>query len=249
MTHMLKDKVILITGASRGIGRATALLAAENHATVIINYNESENEATDLVDEITEKGYKATMVKADVSVEGEVKEMFDLIKKQYNKLDILVNNAGIMQNNLLMMTSTESFEHMIDVNLKGTFLCTRYASNIMRKQRSGKIINLSSIIGLNGNAGQTAYSASKAGVVGFTKSAAKELGRYGVTVNAIAPGFIETDLTRDVKEEIREKLIANIALGRSGRPEDVAKVVLFLSSELGNYVSGQVISVDGCQVI
>ncbi|MGM0770361.1 MAG: 3-oxoacyl-ACP reductase family protein [Halobacteriota archaeon] len=246
---MLKDKVILITGASRGIGRATALMAAENRANVIINYNESEDKAIGLADEIAEKGNHAKLIKADVSDENEVKSMFDLIKKQYNKLDILVNNAGIMQNYLLMMTSTESFEHIIDVNLKGTFLCTRYASNIMRKQRSGKVINLSSIIGLNGNAGQTAYSASKAGVAGFTKSAAKELGRYGITVNAIAPGFIETDLTRDVKEEVRQKLIENIALGRSGRPEDIAKVILFLSSELGNYVSGQVISVDGCQVI
>ncbi|WP_440951613.1 3-oxoacyl-ACP reductase family protein [Methanococcoides sp. FTZ1] len=246
---MLKDKVILITGASRGIGRATALMAAENHATVIINYNESEDEATELVDKITEKGYKASIIKADVSVESEVKEMFDLIKKQYTGLDILVNNAGIIQNNLLMMTSTESFEHIIDVNLKGTFLCSRYASNMMRKQRTGKIINLSSIIGLNGNTGQSAYSASKAGVIGFTKSAAKELGRYGITVNAIAPGFIETDLTRDLKDEVRQKMIENIALGRSGIPEDVAKVVLFLSSELGDYISGQVISVDGCQVI
>jgi 3-oxoacyl-[acyl-carrier protein] reductase len=248
-TFMLKDKVILVTGAGRGIGKAIALLAAENHAHVIINYNKSEDEASELADTITGKGLHAIMIKADVSAENEVKEMFDLIKERYSRLDILVNNAGIMQNNLLMMTSSESFNHTIDVNLKGTFLCSRYASNMMRKQRSGKIINLSSIIGLNGNAGQTAYSASKAGVIGFTKSAAKELGRYGITVNAIAPGFIETDLTRDVKEEIREKLIANIALGRSGEPKDVAKVVLFLSSDLGNYVSGQVISVDGCQVI
>lgn len=246
---MLKDKVILITGASRGIGRATALMAAENHANVIINYNESEDKATELADEIAKKGKHSKLIKADVSDENEVKAMFDQIKDQYNKLDILVNNAGIMKNNLLTMTSTESFEHIIDINLKGTFLCTRYASNIMRKQRSGKIINLSSIIGLNGNAGQTAYSSSKAGVIGLTKSAAKELGRYGITVNAIAPGFIETDLTGDVKQEIRQKLIDNIALGRSGSPEDVAKVVLFLSSELGDYVSGQVISVDGCQVI
>ncbi|WP_445475248.1 3-oxoacyl-ACP reductase family protein [Methanococcoides methylutens] len=246
---MLKDKVVLITGASRGIGRATALLAAENHAQVIINYKENEKKAAELVDNITEKGLQATMIKADVSVENEVKEMFDLIKERYSKLDILVNNAGILKSNLLMMTSTELFNTTIDVNLKGTFLCSRYASNMMRKQGSGKIINLSSVIGLNGNAGQTVYSASKAGVIGFTKSAAKELGRYGITVNAIAPGFIETDLTRDIKEEVREKIISNIALGRSGNPEDVAKVVLFLSSGLGDYISGQVISVDGCQVI
>ncbi len=246
---MLKDKVVLITGASRGIGRATALLAAENHAQVIINYHKSEDKAAELVDIINEKGLHATMIKADVSVENEVKDMFESIKKQYFKIDILVNNAGIMKNNYLMMTSTELFDNIIDVNLKGTFLCSRYASNIMRKQKSGRIINVSSIIGLNGNAGQTAYSTSKAGVIGFTKSAAKELGRYGITVNAIAPGFIETDLTKDVKEEIKEKIISDIALGRSGKPEDVAKVILFLSSELGDYVSGQIIGVDGCQII
>ncbi|MCD4845736.1 MAG: 3-oxoacyl-ACP reductase FabG [Methanosarcinales archaeon] len=246
---MLTGKVVLVTGASRGIGSATALLAAENHAHVIINYNRSEDKAVELVDLIRRKGLNASMIKADISSEDDIKAMFRSIKEKHSRLDVLVNNAGIMQNNLLMLTNMELFDRTIAVNLKGTFLCTRYASNMMRKQRSGRIINLSSTIGLNGNAGQTVYSASKAAVVGFTRSAAKELGRYGITVNAIAPGLIKTDLIKDIKPEIREKMLSNIALERIGTPEDVAKVVLFLSSDLGSYVSGEVIVVDGCQMM
>ncbi len=246
---MLTDKVVLVTGASRGIGRATALVAAENHAHVIINYNKSEDRAAELVDLIRGKGLNASMIKADVSSEDDVRAMFESIKEDHSRLDVLINNAGIMQNNLLMLTNMELFDRTIGVNLKGTFLCTRYASNMMRKQGSGRIINLSSTIGLNGNAGQTVYSASKAAVVGFTRSAAKELGRYGITVNAIAPGFIETDLIKEIKSDIREKMMSNIALGRIGTPEDVAKVILFLSSDLGGYVSGEVIVVDGCQMM
>jgi 3-oxoacyl-[acyl-carrier protein] reductase len=161
----------------------------------------------------------------------------------------VVNNAGLMRNSLLALTSTELFDHTIDVNLKGTFLCTRHASNMMRKQRSGRIINISSIVGLQGYEGQTVYSASKAAVIGFTRSAAKELGRYGITVNAIAPGLIETDLIKDMKPDVKDKMLSNISLGRIGTPEDIAKVVLFLSSDLANYVSGAVIAVDGCQTI
>ncbi len=246
---MLKGKVVLVTGAGRGIGRAAALLAAENHAHVIINYNRSEEKAAELADLIRGKGLRASLLRADVSSEDEVRVMFRTIREEHSGLDVLVNNAGIMQNNLLMLSNTELFDRTIATNLKGTFLCTRYASNLMKKQGSGRIINLSSTIGLYGNAGQTVYSASKAAVVGFTKSAAKELGRYGITVNAIAPGFIETDLIKDLNPAIREKIISNIALGRAGTPEDVAKVVLFLSSELGEYVSGEVIVVDGCQMM
>lgn len=252
MSHgrkMLTDKVVLVTGASRGIGRATALIAAENNAHVIINYNKSEERAAELMDLIRRKGLNASMIKADVSSEDDVKAMFESIKEEHSKLDVLINNAGIMRNNLLMLTNMEMFDRTIGINLKGTFLCTRYASNIMRKQGSGRIINLSSTIGLKGNAGQTVYSASKAAVVGFTRSAAKELGRYGITVNAIAPGLIETNLIKDIKTDIREKMMSNIALGRIGTPEDVAKVILFLSSDLGSYVSGEVIVVDGCQMM
>ena len=193
---MLDGKVVLVTGASRGIGKAIALLAAENHAHVIVNYNKNGKSAAELVDLIHEKGLSASMIKADVSSEDEVKDMFSSIKEKHSKIDVLVNNAGIMQNGLLALTGTELFDHTIDVNLKGTFLCTRYATNIMRKQRSGRIVNISSIVGLQGSEGQTAYSASKAAVIGFTRSAAKELGRYGITVNAVAPGLIETDLDR-----------------------------------------------------
>lgn len=246
---MLDGKVVLVTGASRGIGKAIALLAAENHAQVIINYNNNESSAAELVDLIHEKGLSAYMIKADVSSEDEVRDMFSSIKEKYSRLDVLVNNAGIMRNSLLALTGTDLFDHTIDVNLKGTFLCTRYASNMMRKQRSGRIINISSIVGTQGNEGQTIYAASKAAVVGFTRSAAKELGRYGITVNAVAPGLIETDLIKDLKSDIRDKMISHISLGRIGTPEDIAKVVLFLSSELANYVSGSVIAVDGCQTI
>ncbi|MFA0823300.1 MAG: 3-oxoacyl-ACP reductase family protein [Methanomethylovorans sp.] len=246
---MLDGKVVLVTGASRGIGKAIALLAAENHAHVIVNYNKNEKGAAELVDMIHGKGFSASMIKADVSSEDEVKDMFSSIKEKYSRIDVLVNNAGLMRNSLLALTSTELFDHTIDVNLKGTFLCTRYASNMMRKQRAGRIINISSIVGLQGYEGQAVYSASKAAVIGFTRSVAKELGRYGITVNAISPGLIETDLIKDIKPDIREKMLSNISLGRIGTPEDVAKVVLFLSSDLASYVSGSVIAVDGCQTI
>ncbi|WP_321420032.1 3-oxoacyl-ACP reductase family protein [uncultured Methanomethylovorans sp.] len=246
---MLGGKVVLVTGASRGIGKAIALLAAENHAHVIINYNKNEQGAAELVEIIHGKGFSASMIKANVSSEDEVKDMFSSVKENHSKIDVLVNNAGLMRNSLLALTSTELFDHTIDVNLKGTFLCTRYASNMMRKQRSGCIINISSIVGLQGYEGQAVYSASKAAVVGFTRSVAKELGRYGITVNTIAPGLIETDLIKDMKPDIREKMLSNISLGRIGTPEDIAKVVLFLSSDLASYVSGSVIAVDGCQTI
>jgi len=246
---MLSGKVVLVTGASRGIGRASALLAAENHAHVIVNYNRSEDRAAELVDQLRAMGSHSSMIKADVSSEDDVRAMFKCIKEEHSRLDVLVNNAGIMKNSLLLLSNTELFDHIMGVNLKGMFLCTRYAANMMRKQRSGKIINLSSTAGLYGDAGQTVYSASKAAVVGFTRSAAKELGMYGITVNAIAPGLIETDLIKDLKAGVREKILSNIALGRIGTPEDVAKVVLFLSSDLGDYVSGEVIVVDGCHMM
>jgi 3-oxoacyl-[acyl-carrier protein] reductase len=246
---MLSGKVVLVTGASRGIGRAAALLAAENHAHVIINYNKSEDQASELTDQLLERGFHSSMIRADVSSEEDVKAMFKYIKEEHSRLDVLVNNAGVMKNSLLALSNTELFDQTMGVNLKGMFLCTRYAANMMRKQRYGRIINLSSTAGLNGDAGQTVYSASKAAVVGFTRSAAKELGMYGITVNAIAPGLIETDLIKDLKDDIRKKIVSNVALGRIGTPEDVAKVILFLSSDLGDYVSGEVIVVDGCQMM
>lgn len=246
---MLHDKVMLITGASRGIGRATALLAAENHARVVVNYNNSEEEADSLVDSLIMRGLDAIKIRADVSQEAEVKGMFKDIKNYFGRLDILVNNAGIMYNNLLMLTKVDELNRMYDINCKGTFLCTQQASKLMMRNNFGRIINISSIVGTHGNHGQSAYSASKSFILGFTSSMAKELGRYNITVNAIAPGVIATDLTKDLKEEIKDGLIDNVALGRIGTPEDVAKVALFLASPLGDYVSGQVIGVDGCQIM
>lgn len=240
---------MLVTGASRGIGRATALLAAENHARVIVNYNTSKDAANELTDLITKKGFSAVKIKADVSKEEDVKRMFKEIKSSFGRLDILVNNAGVMYNNLLMMTPIAELDRMIDINCKGTYFCSQRASKMMMKQNFGRIINISSIVGTHGNNGQTAYSASKSFIIGFTSSAAKELGRYNITVNAIAPGVIETDLTKDLKPEIKNAMIENVALGRIGTPEDIAKVALFLASPLGDYVSGQIIGVDGCQIM
>ena len=246
---MLKDKVILITGASRGIGRATALLLAEHGAKVIVNYNKSEKEAEEVISMIREKGNEAIKIKANVANEEEVKGMFSEIKKKFGRIDVLVNNAGIMKNNLLLMTKTEEFNEIVETNCKGVFLCMRAATKMMMKKRSGKIINLSSIVGTNGAPGQIVYSGSKAFSIGMTKSAAKELGMYGITVNAVAPGLIDTDMTKDLKEDIKQDLLNNISLGQIGAPEDVAKVTLFLCSELSDYVSGQVIGIDGCQIM
>jgi len=246
---VLNDKVMLITGASRGIGRATALLAAANHAKIIVNYRSSDRTAEDLVDLIRQDGGDAIAIQADVSNENDVKRMFRTIKETYGQLDILVNNAGIMKNNLLIMTPMREFDEMVATNCKGSFLCLQYAAKMMMKKKSGKIINLSSIVGVNGNSGQIVYSASKAFIVGMTKSAAKELGQFGISVNAVAPGIIDTDLTKDLKDEIRQQLISNVALGRIGTPEDVAKVIVILSSSYSDYISGQVIGVDGCQIM
>ena len=246
---MLNDKVMLITGASRGIGRATALLAAANHAKIIVNYRSSDRTAEDLVDLIRQDGGDAIAIQADVSNENDVKRMFRTIKETYGQLDILVNNAGIMKNNLLIMIPMREFDELVATNCKGSFLCLQYAAKMMMKKKSGKIINLSSIVGVNGNSGQIVYSASKAFIVGMTKSAAKELGQFGISVNAVAPGIIDTDLTKDLKDEIRQQLISNVALGRIGTPEDVAKVIVILSSSYSDYISGQVIGVDGCQIM
>ncbi len=246
---LVKDKVILITGASRGIGRATAKILAENGSHVIVNYNSSENAAKELVDELATNGYVASMFKADVSSEDEVKKLFLYVKEKYGRIDVLINNAGIMKNSLIMMTKTQDFEKIVEINCKGLFLCTRFFSKMMMKQNSGKIINTASIVGVYGNYGQTLYSASKSFVIGYTKASAKELGQYGITVNAVAPGFIESDMTTNTSEEIRNDLMSKTALKRFGTPKDVAKVMLFLSSDLSDYVSGQIIGVDGCEIM
>lgn len=246
---MLKDKVILVTGASRGIGRAIALMAARNGATVVANYNMSENEANDLLKQAQKEGVCIDIFRADISIDSEIDRLFKHIKEKYGRMDALVNNAGIVINNLLMMTRTEELDKVIEVNCKGALLCMRLASKLMMKQRSGRIVNISSIVGVDGNSGQVAYAGSKAFIIGMTKSAAKELGMYGISVNAVAPGFIDTDMTRSLKPEIKERLLLNIPLGRIGTPEDVAKTVVFLCSDMSEYVSGQVIGVDGAQIM
>jgi 3-oxoacyl-[acyl-carrier protein] reductase len=246
---MLKDKNVLVTGASRGIGREIALICAKNGANVIVNYNDSSEEATLVADEIKSNGVDAILIKADVSKHDEVKAMFKQIKTEVGSLDVCINNAGVLRDNLLLLTRESDYDFITNVNMKGCFNCMQFASKMMMKKKSGKIINISSIIGRYGNSGQIVYAGSKAGVLGMTYAAAKELGQFGITVNAVAPGLIETDMIKNLKQEDIEKMISNISVGRIGKPEDVAKVVLFLASGLSDYVSGQVIGVDGGQII
>jgi len=243
---MLKDKVILVTGASRGIGRQTALLCAKNKANVIINYNKSKKDAQSLLSEIKKLGVKATTIKADVSNPDEVKAMFKKIKDEFGNLDVLVNNAGIIHDNLLLMTRESDYDSIMDINVKGCFLCMQHATKMMMRKKSGKIINVSSIVGRYGNSGQVVYAASKAAIIGMTLSSAKELAQFGITVNAVAPGLIDTDMITSLKPEFKKQLMDGIALNKLGKPMDVAKVILFLCSDLSDYVSGQVIGVDGC---
>lgn len=244
---MSDDKVVLVTGAGRGIGRAIATAAARAGMAVIVNYNRSEAEALAVVEELKAQGLKAEGFKADVSSEAEVQAMFKFVRERFGRLDVLVNNAGVMGTSLLPMTSAEELDRIMGVNCRGSFLCLRAAAKMMARQKGGRIINLTSIVGLRGNRGQVAYSASKSFVVGMTLSAAKELGPSGICVNAIAPGFIETDMTKDLKEEVRQERIADTPLGRAGRPEDVASVAMFLMSEDSAFINGQVIGVDGGQ--
>ncbi len=246
---MMNDKIVLVTGASRGIGRAIARAAAREGATVVINYNHSEAEAKGLAEELRSRGLRAETFRADVSSEAEVQALFKFMRERFGRLDVLVNNAGIVGNNLLLMTSTEELDRIMAVNCRGSFLCLRAAAKMMMKQRSGRIINLASIVGRRGNRGQAAYSASKAFVIGMTLSAAKELGESGICVNAIAPGFIDTDMTRGLKEEVRQKLISDTPLKRAGSAEDVAEMALFLMSDKASFINGQILGVDGGQVL
>ncbi|WP_300984710.1 3-oxoacyl-ACP reductase family protein [Methanospirillum sp.] len=249
MTGLLKDKVVLVTGGGRGIGKAIALRCADEGAIVVITWVSHENSATEVVNEIVKRNGQAIAVRADVKDEEDVKSVIGKIKSDCGKLDVLVNNAGIMRNNLLLMTKTDEFDSLVATNCKGPFLFSRAAAKIMLKQKSGRIINISSVVGVYGSKGQSVYSATKSFLIGFTKSLAKELGPLGITVNAIAPGFIDTDLIQDIRQEVREDLISHIALGRIGTPDDIAKTAIFLASDLGSYVNGQVIGVDGGQVI
>ena len=246
---MLKDKVAIVTGGTRGIGRAIALKLADHGANIVINYRNSDKEAEELKAILEEKGVKVLTVKCDISNFQDSKNLMDKCKEVFGKIDILVNNAGITKDTLIMRMKEEDFDSVIDVNLKGTFNCAKHASAIMLKQRFGKIINMTSVVGIAGNAGQVNYAASKAGVIGLTKSLAKELGSRGITVNAVAPGFINTDMTASLSEKVKEEASKNIPLKRLGDPEDVANLVGFLASDAANYITGQVINVDGGMVM
>jgi 3-oxoacyl-[acyl-carrier protein] reductase len=242
---MSKEKVAVITGAGRGIGRAIALQFAMAGYRVVINYRSSIAQVEELLTSIRNAGGEAIAVRADISKEEEARKLVDEAVKQYGNLDVLVNNAGVTKDNLLMRMTEAEFDAVIDINLKGTFYCMKYASAIMLKQRSGKIINISSVVGLTGNVGQVNYAASKAGVIGMTKSAARELASRGITVNAVAPGFIETDMTEVLPDKVKETTIASIPLKRYGKAGEVAGAVLFLASEAADYITGQVLRVDG----
>lgn len=240
-----ENKIVLVTGAGRGIGASIAKRFASEGAEVIVNYSGNDEAAQKTVDEITATGGQAQKYKCSVNDSESVKVMIDEIIKEFGRIDILVNNAGITKDGLMLRMTDEDFDRVIDVNLKGTFNCTKYVSKYMLKQKSGKIINISSVVGLSGNAGQVNYSASKAGIIGITKSAAKEFSSRGITVNAVAPGYVDTDMTKVLSDNIRNEILKNIPLQRMGNVEDISNCVAFLASEDASYITGQVISVDG----
>lgn len=243
--RMLDGKIAVVTGASRGIGRQIALTMAAEGATVIVNYNGSAAKAEEVVTEICEAGGQAEAVQCNVADYAKTEEMMKNIIAKYKKIDILVNNAGITKDNLLMKMSEEEFDAVIDINLKGAFNCTKHVSRQMLKQRGGRIINISSVSGVAGNAGQANYCASKAGIIGLTKSVARELGSRGITANAIAPGFIDTEMTAVLSDEVKKTMGEQIPLKRFGRTEDIAAAAVFLASDRAAYITGQVLCVDG----
>jgi 3-oxoacyl-[acyl-carrier protein] reductase len=243
--YMLNGKVAVITGAGRGIGRAIALQFAEYGAKLVINYRSSISQVEELLMQVKAAGGEAIAVQADISKEDEAKKLINETINQFGRIDILVNNAGVTKDNLLMKMSEADFSSVLDINLKGTFFCMKYAATIMLKQKAGKIINISSVVGITGNVGQTNYAASKAGVIGMTKTVARELASRGITVNAVAPGFIESDMTDQLSDKVKEATLANIPLKRYGSAKEVAGAVSFLASEAANYITGQVLVVDG----
>lgn len=245
----LEGKAALVTGASRGIGREIALELARQGADVAVNYSGSEERANQVVAEIKEMGRNAIAVQCDVSNSESVASMVKDTIDAFGKLDILVNNAGITKDNLLMRMKEDEWDDVININLKGVFLCTKAVTRQMMKQRNGRIINISSIVGVSGNPGQANYVAAKSGVIGLTKTTAKELSSRGITVNAVAPGFITTDMTDKLQDEVKEVMLKQIPLARFGEPSDIANVVVFLASEDSRYMTGQTLHVDGGMVM
>ncbi|GAA0816662.1 3-oxoacyl-[acyl-carrier-protein] reductase [Clostridium tertium] len=246
---MVKDKNAIVTGGTRGIGREIARTLAQNGANIAINYRKYNEEVESLIEELKSFGVKVVACKCDVSNEEEVINFIKEVKDKFESIDILVNNAGITKDGLIIRMSGKDFDDVIDVNLKGTFNTTKAVSSIMVKQRYGKIINISSVVGVAGNAGQCNYAASKAGVIGFSKSVARELAARNINVNVIAPGYINTDMTSVLPDRVKEEVIKTIPMKKIGEPKEIANLVLFLSSNLSNYITGQVINVDGGMVM
>lgn len=246
---MEERKTVLITGGSRGIGKEVAITYAENGYNVIVNYVSDKTDVPALKTELEEKGIECLIIKADVSNEEEVENLVKKSIEKFEKIDVLVNNAGITRDNLLMRMNTEDFDKVLEINLKGTFLVTKAVTKYMMKKRQGSIINLASVVGVVGNAGQCNYSASKAGIIGFTKSIAKELASRNIRANAVAPGFIATDMTNVLSDTVKENINNQIPLKRMGTAKEVAELIYFLGSEKSEYITGQVINIDGGMVM
>ncbi len=244
-----EGKVAVVTGGSRGIGRATAVLLAARGAKVVINYNKNADEANLAVEAIKAAGGTALAIQADVSVQADAQRLIEETVKQFGRIDILVNNAGITRDMLMMRMSESDWDAVLDTNLKGAYLCSKAALRPMLKAKAGRIINLSSVSGQAGSGGQANYSAAKAGLIGFTKALAREIGSRSITVNAVAPGFIETDMTNILTNDLKQKALAQIPLERYGKPEEVAEAIVFLASDAAAYITGQVLAVDGGMVM
>ncbi len=246
---MEKRKTVLITGGSRGIGKEVALTYAKNGYNVIVNYISDKTDVEALKKELEENKIESLIIKADVSNEKEVENLVTKSIEKFEQIDVLVNNAGITRDNLLMRMSSEDFDKVLEINLKGTFLVTKAVTKYMMKKRQGSIINLASVVGVVGNAGQSNYAASKAGIIGFTKSVAKELASRNIRANAVAPGFISTDMTSVLSDQVKENINSQIPLKRMGTAKDVAELIYFLGSEKSEYITGQVINIDGGMVM
>ncbi len=244
-----EKKVAIVTGGSRGIGKAIALRMADAGYDLVVNYVNGREGAEAVAKEAEGKGVRTLVIQADISKAEDVERLFAETMNAFGQLDVLVNNAGITRDNLLIRMSEKDFEDVLETNLKGAFLCTKAAAKPMMKQRYGKIVNITSVVGITGNAGQSNYAAAKAGLIGFTKSIAKELASRNITVNAIAPGFIETEMTGVLPEKVRDAFLSGIPAGKPGKPEDVAEAVVFLSSKAADYITGQVLNVDGGMVM